>query len=174
MIKKRKGNYIHGMVYTRPHRAYWNMRKRCDNPKNKSYPDYGGRGITYCEKWSTFQGFWEDMQEGYADDLTLDRIDVNGNYCKENCRWVSKKVQANNTRANHYVMYQGKKYTIAQLAELLDMNPLLIADRLRHGKSVEEAILPVQKETVIYYNKSIRVADLAKEHGMTYHQLKKR
>lgn len=88
----------HGMYGTRPYRIWVGMKTRCDNKNVREYPDYGGRGITYCEKWKTFQGFWEDMQEGYSDDLTIDRTDTNGNYEKDNCRWVDMSVQSHHKR----------------------------------------------------------------------------
>lgn len=83
----------HGMYNTRAYQCWVDMKTRCDNPENKYYKDYGGRGITYCEKWKTFQGFWEDMQETYSEDLTLNRRDNDGNYCKENCEWDNKNFQ---------------------------------------------------------------------------------
>lgn len=89
----------HGMHDTRQYKAYRNMIKRCDYDKDElTYALYGGRGISYDGKWKTFEGFWEDMEDGYSDELTLDRIDCNGNYCKENCRWVDSSTQSYNQR----------------------------------------------------------------------------
>ncbi len=79
----------HGMSKTRQYHVWRAMKQRCDNPKNEKYPRYGGRGITYDPKWKTFEGFWEDMAEGYNDILTIDRKDNDGNYTKDNCRWIS-------------------------------------------------------------------------------------
>ena len=78
-------NGTHHMYGTRPYRIWVGMKTRCNNCKVREYPDYGGRGITYCEKWEYFEGFWEDMSEGYSDNLTIDRTDTNGNYEKTNC-----------------------------------------------------------------------------------------
>lgn len=88
----------HGMASTRIYQIWADMKTRCDNPDNPYYSEYGGRGITYDPKWSTFEGFYEDMQEGYADNLTLDREEVDGNYNKENCRWATLSVQNHNRR----------------------------------------------------------------------------
>lgn len=88
----------HGMYNTRQYQTWADMKTRCDNVNHKWYPEYGGRGISYIEKWSTFEGFWEDMQEGYSDDLSLDRIDNDGLYCKENCRWATDEYQSHNQR----------------------------------------------------------------------------
>lgn len=88
----------HGLSGTRLYQCYRAMKGRCSDKNNKDYELYGGRGISYDPKWSTFDGFFEDMGETYADDLELDRIDVDGNYCKENCRWATGSEQSYNKR----------------------------------------------------------------------------
>jgi len=93
-----KSTATHGMYGTRPYRIWQGMKTRCDNPNVAEYSDYGGRGITYDKKWSTFQGFWEDMEEGYFDHLTLDRVNNNEGYAATNCRWVDMSTQGHNRR----------------------------------------------------------------------------
>lgn len=88
----------HGMHNTRQYQTWADMKTRCDNVKHKWYPEYGGRGIGYQESWSSFESFWEDMQENYQDHLTLDRIDNDKGYSKENCRWAEAKFQSHNQR----------------------------------------------------------------------------
>lgn len=93
-----KLNRTHGLSKTRQYKCWQNMKNRCDNPKNKSYKNYGGIGVSYDSAWKSFDSFWQDMGEGYKEDLELDRVDVYGNYSKENCRWVSESEQSFNQR----------------------------------------------------------------------------
>ncbi len=98
--KTKESNTRHGFCGTRQYQVWSNIITRCNNPRSTMWEYYGGRGITVCEKWLTFEGFWEDMREGYSDNLEIDRIDVDGNYCKENCRWVTRSENCYNTRKN--------------------------------------------------------------------------
>jgi len=88
----------HGMHKTRQYQCWADMKTRCNNVKHKWYPSYGGRGITVCDKWNTFEGFWEDMQEGYSDNLTLNRRDNDKGYYKENCAWDTANFQGHMQR----------------------------------------------------------------------------
>ena len=91
-------NLIHGLSKSRQYYIWRSMKQRVENPKRKDYPHYGGRGILYDPSWAEFMCFWEDMKEGYADNLTLDRKDPNKNYCKDNCRWIPMDEQARGHR----------------------------------------------------------------------------
>ena len=84
----------HGMSRTRIYKIWEDMKKRCDNKANKYYKNYWGRGITYDIKWKDFEGFYKDMKDSYEDNLTLDRIDNNGNYYKDNCQWVEHSINS--------------------------------------------------------------------------------
>lgn len=119
-----KPNLTHGLSRTRLSNIWHNMKQRCLNPSNPGYSGYGGRGIILCDEWKEdFKPFYDwAMANGYDDKLSLDRIDVNGNYEPSNCRWATQKEQCNNTRINRYVLYEGKEYTMAELARHLNIN----------------------------------------------------
>ena len=113
-----KRSTTHGGRRTRLYQIWCNMKQRC---KNVNYPDYGGRGIEVCEEWkNSFEAFrdWA-LANGYRDDLTIERKDVNGDYCPENCTWATRKAQNNNTRNNHFIEYNGQTKTISQWAEII-------------------------------------------------------
>lgn len=169
-----KASFKHGLTGTALYHCYKNMRRRCDDPKNNSYANYGGRGISYCDKWLTFEGFLDDMQSSYTPGLTLERKDVNENYCKENCCWADRVAQANNRRSNHRISYNGKDYTMAELSRELGVDPDLFRGKIHGGFSVEEAMHKKQVELLVYNGETKSVTEFAKERGMTYHQLKKR
>jgi hypothetical protein len=122
-------------------RFYWvwhAMKKRCDNPNFYQFKDYGGREIIYCKEWKDFKNFEADMKQDYKLGLTLDRIDVNGNYYKENCRWISRKEQNNNKRKHIMVNYKSKRMTLSQYAELIGMSFGTLRSRFYRGMPMEK------------------------------------
>lgn len=118
------------------------MKKRCYNTNNVDYADYGGRGINVCPEWrEDFQSFYDwAMSSGYCEGLTIERNDVNGDYEPQNCRWATRKEQANNKRNNRYITYNGKTLTEAQWADELDMNYYTLWSRLHKSHwSIDKA-----------------------------------
>ena len=135
----------HGMSATRPYHIWQAMKTRCTNEGQPNYRNYGGRGISYPPEWETFEGFWRDMAERYADDKTLDRIDNSKGYSKENCRWTTCKRNSRNKRDNVLLTYQGKTQCIAAWAEEVDIPQTTLYNRKYRGWSDEEILTtPVQ------------------------------
>jgi hypothetical protein len=129
----RKHLYKHGMVKTRPWVIWSGIISRCSQKFNTVYKYYGGRGITYDKKWSTFQGFWDDMKDGYSNDLEIDRIDNGGNYTKENCRWTTRLENNNNTRVTRYLTVDGETLSVHEWQKKTGVNKKVINDRFRRG-----------------------------------------
>lgn len=125
----------HGMAETRLWKIWVGMRSRCNRELDKSYPDYGGRGISVCEEWSEFEPFMKwALLNGYADELTIERIDVNGDYCPENCRWATKSEQSNNKRNNRMITYAGKTQSLADWSRELNIPYKTLISRIdRYG-----------------------------------------
>lgn len=131
----------HGMYETRVYRIWSAMKSRCNSPQNINYPNYGGRGIKVCDEWYDFNQFMKwAYSSGYKDFLTLDRINVNGNYSPSNCRWADAKTQANNRRNNNKIKVGGIEMTFTQLAREKGMHPSTLYSRIRKGMSIAEAI----------------------------------
>ena len=137
-------------------RIWWGMKTRCYNKNDKHYKNYGARGISISDEWLIFENFKDwSLNNGYDNNLTIDRINVNGNYCPENCRWVTTLVQGNNRRNNRYFEYDGKINTTTELARNNNMSYSTLFNRLKKGLSIEEAInKPVKpyKRRVEQYN----------------------
>lgn len=136
----------HGRSRSKCYEAWRGMRERCQNQKNKRYPDYGGRGITVCNRWSGsdgFAAFLADLGEP-SPGFSLDRIDNDGNYEPDNCRWVSREVQQRNRRNNRLLTYQGRTQSLAAWVEELNVHRVTVDRRLARGWSVEQALtIPV-------------------------------
>lgn len=103
----------------RLYRIWHNMKSRCCNPNVPCYKNYGGRGINVCDKWLDFDGFYDDMAITYNDTLQLDRIDNDGNYEPNNCRWITLKQNTRNTRRTRFITYQDMTMCVVEWAEYL-------------------------------------------------------
>ena len=138
----------HGKTRTRLYRIWAGMKQRCTNPKEDRYHRYGGRGITICDDWLDFQNFhnWA-MTNGYRDDLTIDRINNDGNYEPSNCRWTTIKEQSNNKSTNVFIEYNGERKTIKQWEEQTGIPSNRIWWRLHEGWTIEETLTtPARKK----------------------------
>lgn len=137
----------HGMTDTRLYKEWANIKSRCNGPGDQK-KQYHARGITYCKEWERFEPFMEwALANGYRDDLTIDRIDVNGNYCPENCRWITHAEQCGNTRRNVMVTYNGKQMCFAAAVREAGINIGTARHRYFHlGWSFEKTVeTPVGK-----------------------------
>ena len=124
------------------------IKQRTLNENSKDYEQYGARGITVCPEWrDSYESFrnWA-LENGYRDDLTLDRIDVNGPYSPENCRWVTAKQQANNRRTNKKIYYNGEEKTIKEWAEVIGIEYNALRYRINNGWSIEKALTTPQRK----------------------------
>lgn len=107
--------------------AWRNMKRRCYDCKDENFKSYGDRGIIVCDRWLNYDNFFEDMINDYKHGLSIDRIDVNGNYCLENCRWISIKEQQNNKRNNIFINKDGINKTISEWCDFLGLSRTEIA-----------------------------------------------
>lgn len=141
--KTSKRSTVHGHSVSNNGRAskvyecWKHMIRRCYNSCDKSYKNYGGRGIIVCERWHSFLNFLEDMGEPLSHQ-SIDRIDVNGNYTPENCRWADAKLQANNRRSSSYITYNGKTMTETEWGETTGLGRSNIHNRNIRGWTPEE------------------------------------
>lgn len=127
---KRNHNMTHHRLF-----PVWNsMMNRCNNPKSRAYKDYGGRGIQVCDEWKYVENFikWAE-NNGYIEGYTIERIDVNGNYCPDNCCWIPANQQTWNTRKTVYIQIENEKIPIAKRARELGLSPCLVWHRWNSG-----------------------------------------
>lgn len=127
---------------TKEYSAWLAMRARCEDERSETYRNYGGRGIFVCKRWmgkTGFASFYADMGPR-PEGGTLDRIDTNGNYTPDNCRWVTRKVQQNNRRCNRRLTHNGETMTITQWASRVGISQQGLGNRLKRGWSLSQAL----------------------------------
>lgn len=144
LAKNHKG---YNSQQSRLYHIWQGMRRRCENTSCAEYPEWGGRGITVCDEWSKdYKPFMNwSASNGYRDFLSIDRIDVNGNYEPSNCRWVTAKVQANNRRSNINVEYNGEIHNLSQWGVFLGIKQGTLYERYRKGDRGSNLFRPVIK-----------------------------
>ena len=163
----------HGQCKTKLYRVWTSMRQRCNNPNNKRYKDYGGRGIKICDEWNNFSNFFKWANEhGYHEGLSIDRIDNDKGYSPQNCRWATMLTQNNNTRHCRRITYHGETHTVAEWERKLNMKCGILEQRLLRGMTLSDALsTPVktcQTRYVTYKGKVMSLHGWAKHLGMNY------
>lgn len=131
---------------SRVYNVWHSMRQRCFNKNSASYPIYGGRGITVCDRWQAFENFLEDMGDPPVG-TSIERKDNNGNYEPDNCRWATKVEQGNNRRDNRYVILSGQRMTVAQATRIIGYSPESLYRSLRvstDDRSAIPVLIPVR------------------------------
>lgn len=133
--------------YRSEFKSWEHMRRRCNDPKEKTYANYGGRGIKVCARWGKFANFIADMGPKPSPKHTIDRKNNNGNYTPKNCWWATPRQQSRNTRRSVFVRYEGKRVLLCDLVEQLGLNRQMVYGRLKIGWSLKDALsLPVRKK----------------------------
>ncbi len=141
VAKKNKENAKYEYLHRPTYQSWQSMKARCLNQNDKDYHNYGERGITVCDDWIIdYNNFLKDMGQR-PKGKTIDRIDVNGDYEKENCRWATPLQQCNNTRKNIYVTYLGEELSASQMARKYGIETKTFIYRIKHGWSIEKALL---------------------------------
>lgn len=124
-----------------------NLRRRCTDPKDKFFYKYGARGITYCDRWKSFDNYYSDMRQGYEPGLTLDRIDNDKGYSPDNCRWATQKVQSNNRSTNRRFTINGVSKTLAQWIETTSVKSSTVRQRYYGlGWSIEDSLFKLTRK----------------------------
>lgn len=141
----------HGHSHERIFYTWHDMIRRCENPHSSNYCNYGGRGISVCEEWHDFMVFrdWA-LKNGYADNLSIDRIDCNKGYYPENCRFANTREQANNRRNNTRIVINNEAHTLAEWARIANINYSTLRLRYQRGISGKDLLSPTKlvKRTV--------------------------
>lgn len=120
--------------------SWQSMHKRCYNLNFKQFNDYGGRGIKVCERWHNFENFLDDMSESWSKGLEIDRIDNDGDYTLDNCKWSTRYQQSRNKRNNVWLTLGDRTQILADWAREIGLNPQTIQDRIAYGWSVQRAL----------------------------------
>lgn len=150
------------------YKIWQSMRQRCNNPNSPAYLNYGGRGIIVCDRWNDFIKFYEDMGPRPTSRHCLDRVDNDGNYCVENCRWANYVEQNRNRRSNKIISYQGQSHCLEKWAEIYGISSDTIWKRLDKGWKVEEALTtPIQFQEITYRGETRSVEDWAQISGIS-------
>ncbi|MBA2878048.1 putative transcriptional regulator [Anoxybacillus kamchatkensis] len=170
----------HGLTKTRIYGIWNNMKDRCYNTNNEAFERYGGKGISVCDSWKNdFSEFYKwAMENGYREDLTIDRIDNKKGYSPENCRWATTKEQSNNRENVHEVTYKGKTQTLSEWADELNIPYEVLYKRFYKGMPLDKVfdteIKTNNQRSITYNGETKNIRQWAKEKGIPYKTLHKR
>lgn len=181
----KKAHTTHGMKYTNFYGIWNNIKDRCLNKKSHAYKNYGERGIKIDNTWLDFNNFKNDMYESYQEHLiknkytSIDRINNNKGYSKENCKWSSREEQQNNIRSNNIIVYKNKKYTVAQLSKDNNINYNKLMYRIKSNFDENNLLLknPAKRATVRSYSfngETMTLKQWSQKTGISYYALSNR
>lgn len=134
--------FKHGQSTTKLYGVWLAMKRRCDNPKVPAFKNYGGRGIRVCARWLDFRLFLEDMLPTYREGLTLERIDNDGNYEPDNCKWATRDEQGRNRRGVAYLEIDGKRMTYREASQLCGVAAKTLKWRMKAGWPIAHVLAP--------------------------------
>lgn len=166
---KESPTYIHGESHTRLHNIWMGMLKRCKDGECYEHKRYHDRGIRVCDEWQEYIPFrdWA-LANGYSDDLSIERKDVDGNYCPENCTWIPMEKQARNRTTTFWIEYNGERISLAEACEREGQDYKIVHWRFRHGWDIYKALYtPIKK-----VGKSLRQE--CEERGLNYRTIANR
>ena len=154
---------------TATHNSWKAMMARCYNKSHKHFNYYGGKGVTVCDEWQSYDGFIADMGER-PEGMTLDRIDSNKGYSSANCRWATRKEQANNRSSNTIIEFNGIEKTLAHWADELNCSPEVLGQRLKNGWSVKDALTKrvCKNKELTFGGITKNLSQWAKDTGIAY------
>ncbi len=135
-----RGGATHRMRGAPEYGVWSGMKSRCSNPKDGNYTDYGGRGISVCDRWSLFENFFDDMGPRPSPRHSIDRRDNDGNYEPGNCRWATRKQQSRNRRCTRFLSHHGETLPVTEWAERFGLTGSLICRRLKMGWTTEDSL----------------------------------
>lgn len=155
-----KLNLKHGFarngVKVPEYKTWEGMRRRCENSADKSFPHYGGKGISVCDRWKDFQVFLSDIEPRPSPRHSLDRIDVNGNYEPSNCRWATASQQCRNKTTNRFIVFNGKPMTLVKASEKSGIPYKTLKSRLQKGWTDDRAINTPVSQAKVNAQRNIR------------------
>lgn len=166
----------HGMSESRIYRIWIDMKRRCNDTRNRAFCRYGAKGIKVCKEWNDdFIAFYKwSMQNGYNNSLSIDRINNDMGYSPTNCRWTDRIVQSTNRSVTKFIDIDGEKYTIPQLSRLYGINKDTLYSRARRIGYTKDILILSKSKYITYFGKDYRLKDLAEKLGISASLLKYR